>query len=165
MTWMTTLIHGVGNISKQNDELIVWKLGSSNQNNPAANMKNFPANRLKTKLAVKNSMCFLHKYISANFGICSGTYFHVSVSLFFVQSCHTYMMWCVHISILLVLIFGVRMCIYISLYHHIESVLCPYKKSLSNSTGLDLGIPFFGIPGRLLRSNSNSVHVGNTNYI
>ena len=72
-------IRGVGNISKQNDELIVWKFFNKhsktrNRKSKRPSRKNTknpinPRDWLKNKLGNYKSMCFLHKYISTVFGL------------------------------------------------------------------------------------------------
>ena len=72
-------IRGVGNISKQNDELIVWKFFNKHpktrkQKSKRPSRKNTkkptnPRDWLKNKLGNYKSMCFLHKYTSEIFGL------------------------------------------------------------------------------------------------
>ena len=72
-------IRGVGNISKQNDEFIVWKFFNKHpktrkRKSKRPNRKNTkkhtnPRDWLKNKLGNYKSMCFLHKYISEIFGL------------------------------------------------------------------------------------------------
>ena len=72
-------IRRVGNISKQNDELIVWKFlnkhsKTRNRKSKRPSRKNTknptnPRDWLKNKLSNYKSMCCLHKYISAVFGL------------------------------------------------------------------------------------------------
>ena len=72
-------ICGVGNISKQNDELIVWKFFNKHpktrkrkSKRPSHKNTKKPTNPrdwLKNKLGNYRSMCFLHKHISEIFGL------------------------------------------------------------------------------------------------